>query len=176
MSRRKKLIRNIIILSLICSFFYFTGGYYLSREACIMDSIRSLYCEEDEFITSSNLNDYDITLVADLDNKTASLFSTKRVGFLYRIGDNTTGNKLRKDKPLVLGGLSSSQFGSAIYIYRNDKNIEKIEVAVENGETVILDEWEKDFILLSFENKENWTHIVCRVYDDSGNLIYETAY
>ena len=62
MSRRKKLIRNIIILSLICSFFYFTGGYYFSREACIMDSIRSLYCEEDEFITSANLNDYDITL------------------------------------------------------------------------------------------------------------------
>ena len=48
--------------------------------------IRSLYCEEDEFITSANLKNYDITLVANLENKTVSLFSTKRVGFLYRNG------------------------------------------------------------------------------------------
>lgn len=176
MNRMKKIIRNIVLILLVCFFFFYMRGYYLTKEACIMDSIRSLYCKEDEFITSVSMEPYDVTLVADLDHLTVSLFSTEKTGPFYHIRDSSTGMEIDKDAPVSMEGMFSSSYGTVAFIYRNDKSIDEVHVVMGNGETRVLNEWKNDFILISYNDRDNWTHAICRVYDDNGKLRYETAY
>lgn len=176
MNRKKKLIRNIVILSLILSFYYFTGGIYLTKESCIMDSVRGLYSNEKEIITSEKINSYEVTLLADRENLTAAIFSTKKTGPFYRIGGSMIGSEIHQDVPIDIDGMFDSDFGSVVYIYRNDKSIEEIEVVKGNGETVMINVWEKDFILIAYEDTDSWTHTICRVYDENHEIVYETAF
>ena len=176
MSKRKKLIRNIIILVLLCAFYYFISSCYLTKEACIMDSVRGLYSKETEIITDARINDYEVTLLADLDNLTAAIFATKKTGLCYSIGNNMTGSRINRDVPIDMDGFFDSDVGSVLYIYRNDKAIDEIEVVLRSGETVIMNEWEKDFILITYEDTDNWKPTICRVYDENNELVYETGF
>ena len=176
MTRKKKLIRNIVILLLIGMFCYFTGGCYLTKESCIMDSVRSLYSKEDEFIIDAKVNSYEVTLLADSDNLTAAIFATKKTGPFYRIGNNMIGSKINREVPIDIDGMFSNEFGTVVYIYRNDKSIEEIEVILGTGETVIMNDWEKDFILITYDDMDNWMHTICRVYNENHKVVYETAF
>lgn len=176
MNRTKKIIRNMGIVLLICFFFYYMVGYYLTKEACIRDSIRGLYCKEDQLINSVWIKPYDVTLVADLDHLTVSLISTEKVGFFYRMGNNSIGMEIDRNNPIDIGGIFDSDYGTVTYIYRNDKSIDEVHLVMEDGETKMVNEWVNDFILLSYDNRDKWMHTICRVYDDNGELVYETAY
>ena len=50
MKRGKKLLINISIIIVILLIEYYFGGYYISKEQCIKDTLRGLYSYETEKI------------------------------------------------------------------------------------------------------------------------------
>ena len=176
MSRKKKLIRNMVILLLIGTFYYFLGGYYLTKESCIQDNLKSWYSQDNEYITSVKLGSYEVTLQADQDNHTASIICTRKTGPFYQIGDSMIDCAMDKEAPIDMNGMFDHNYGSVVYIYRNDKSIEEIEVILGTGETVIMSDWEKDFILITYDDMDSWMHTICRVYNENHEVVYETAF
>ena len=188
MKRNKKMIRNAVIILLVCFFYFYMNGYYLTKEACIMDTIRGLYRKEYEVVTSLKNKSYEFTIMADQENQTFSMISTKKAGFLYHLaGTIITGMKFDEDRPVSMTGTVDSDFGTVAIIHRNDKEIEEVELLTDIvGEridpnthqypSVIRSDWDNDFMILCYDNKMEWVHTICRVYDDNGEIVYQTSF
>ena len=76
-------------------------------------------------------------------------------------------------------GIYSSDLGFVVFLYRNDKAIEKIEVTMNNGQVYVLDEWNNDFVGLKISPDEISDDIaqgIYRAYDSSNQLMEERKY
>ena len=82
MKKGKKLLINIFLISIILLFLFYFGGYYISKDQCIKESLRGLYAKETEIIMELKRGNRYRILVADTDNKTHSIIGVKKLGFL----------------------------------------------------------------------------------------------
>ncbi len=171
---RKLAMQSIIIAILLCIFYYF-GGYYISKEECIRETLRGLYATETNIVMEVGKRYFTITLVTDKENQSYSLIGTQRIGFLYRTGSSSTGHKINSNNKLDITGFYDKSMGSVLYIYRNDPAIQKIEVIMVDGTTFILDEWHENFTGYHI-NSDQWRLNTYKAYDASNQLIYETVY
>ncbi len=145
MKRGKKLLINISIIALILWGIYYFGGYYVSKEQCIKETLRGLYAYETETIMEFENFDRGITLLADLEKKTYSIVETKVTGLFYQADNTLAGYSIKEDYAIDVFGMYADKMGTGIFVYRNDQSIAKVEVELENRETVTLDEWNNDY-------------------------------
>lgn len=176
MKRGKKLIRNICIIAvLLCGFYYF-GGFYLSKEECVRDTIRGLYGNENEVIAELRNKRIYTTIVINEEMKTASVVGTKKYGPFYHTASSFVGMKMSDSDCIDVDGCWTSERGNMVLVvYRNNQDIAKVEASLEDGSIVTVDEWTKDFAVLSIET-EDWLNGTYKAYDSAGNLIGEVEY
>ena len=172
MNRKKKIVINIIVILIILGGAYYFGGYYISNDQCVQETLRALYATETEKILELKEGNYILTLYADMDNRTYSLVTTKRIGFLYHTGSSMIGCNMRdEDAFYVTNGYSSDIDGMEIIIYRNDPSITKLEASFDDGTEYVFEEWTKDFIVFT-HSSDSWTNAEYTGYDCEGNAFW----
>lgn len=172
MKRGKKLLINIGIIALILWWIYYFGGYYVSKEQCIKETLRGLYAYETEMIMEFEEFDRSITLMADLEKDTYSMVETKVKGFFYQAGTTMTGYSIKDDYAIDVFGMNVDKMGATVFVYRNDKSIAKVEVELENRDTVTLDEWNNDYTGY-LQGESEFVKGTYRAYNANDELIAE---
>lgn len=175
MKRSKKLAVNLAFIFVILLVFYYFGGFYFSKEQCVLESLRGLYGTETREIMELRQGKYIATLMADEEDESFSIVGTKKIGFLYRTASSSVGIKNDKEEILKISGMASSDHGMVIFLCRNDKAIETVEVLLENGETFTITEWHEDYAGYIREDY-NWESGIYRAYNAKGELIGEVYY
>ena len=172
MKKGKKLLVNIlIILNLLLIGFYF-GGFYISKEQCIRESLRALYAHETDIVMELKNVTRSKVLVIDSNKKTHSIVGVKKFGFLYHTDNSTTGFSIKEENVIDFIASYDEKLGTAIYIYRNDKSVATVEVEFDSGDVVTMDDWKKDYV--GCLQKENvFGKGIYRAYNASGELIGE---
>lgn len=172
MKKGKKLLINVILILLILLFSFYFGGYYISKEQCIKESLRGLYAKETEIIMELKRGNRYRVLVADTDKKTHRIIGVKKIGFLYKVDNSYGGGPLKQGNVIGLAAYYSEEIGTVIFLHRNDKSVTKVELEFENGDVVVMDDWKKDYV--GCLEKENvFRNGVFRAYNASGELIDE---
>ena len=176
MKRGKRLLINVSIIMLLLFVEYYFGGHYFSKEECIQDTLRGLYAYETENIMEFKKGKRIVTLMADLDEKTYSVVSVQRNGFLYNADDCFTGHPIEENNTFDVLGVYDEDTGSFIGVYRNDKSITKVIVDTKNGEEIILDDWKQDFVGCLYDEDVMLREMTYRAYNASGELVAERAW
>lgn len=175
MKRGKKLIRNLAVILVLLLGFYYFGGYYISKEQCVIETLRGLYGTETRKVMELRQKNYFATLMAGEEDESFSIVGTKKIGFLYRTASSSVGIKNDKEEILKISGMASSDHGMVIFLCRNDKSIETVEVLLENGETFTITEWYEDYAGYIRED-HNWESGTYRAYNAEGELVGEVYY
>ena len=172
MKKGKKLLINTILILIILLFAFYFGGYYLSKEQCIMESLRGLYAKETEIIMELKRGNRSRVLVADTDNKTHSIIGVKKMGLLYHVDNTHSGMPIKEENVIDIVSAYGEEIGTVIIVYRNDKSVAKVEVEFDSGDVVTMDDWKKDYV--GCLEKENvFSNGVYRAYNASSELIGE---
>ena len=174
--RKKKLIRNIIFIAVICFLHCYFYGYYLSREACILDNTRGLYSETYDEILVLERKNHQMTLLANFETMTHSLAKTVKIGPFYKHqGGHSDSSLLMENEDFGFTYCYDEHLKLCIVLYRVNKNIDYIVAVLENGETVLFDDWSKDFCARLIVSDER-IHGTYYAYDVDDNLIAKQIY
>ena len=175
MNRGKKLVRNLVIIVTFLLIFYYFGGYYISKQQCVMESLRGLYSTEtNREIMELRYGNYIATLMADENDEKVAIIGTNKKGFLYRNGNSTTGISIDKEKCMTISGIGSSE-RMVVFIYRNDKSIDRVEAVLKNGEIYTITEWHEDYAGYVRESI-NLDGATYKAYNAAGELVGEELY
>ena len=175
MKRSKKLVINLALIFVLLLGLYYFGGFYVSKQQCVLETLRGLYGMETREVMELRQGNYIATLMADEEGSTFSIVGTKKIGPLYRTASSSIGISTETEEVLKISGMSGSAYGFVVYLHRKDKAVAKVEVQLENGETFILEEWQDDFTGYMRENYE-WENGIYRAYDADGELVGEVYY
>lgn len=171
MKRERKLFRNIIIISALLYTFYYFGGYYISKEQCITETMRSLYVKEENIVLEVQTGNHIRTLVVDDSLSTLSIIGMRKAGPFYHTASCSTGMNIKKDQAFSIYSVYNSDSGLTSFVYRNNKDIAYIELILNDGSIVVLDNWHKDFAGVIVDTEE--VYGIYRGYDVNGELIEE---
>lgn len=171
MNRKTKLLIYILI---ICTFFigvYFTQGYYLSKDKALADAKHFHYIDNEETLTTIDLDKQYIYLGADKNGKYMSMIYLDRIGPFYRYNDSRCYDML--NLPYINVSYGGSWNGTRIiYIYRNNKDVAYIEVELDTGEKFVLDNWINDYTYTYYKPEvEGFNYYEIKVYDASHKLL-----
>lgn len=176
MNRSKKLALNLAgILVLLLAFYYF-GGYYISKQQCVLESLRGLYGTETREIMELRQGKYIITLMADENDESFSIVSIKKTGFLYRTASSSVGVPIDKERAFKVSGTFSSDRGGVVFIYRNHPDIVRVEVEMQDGERHTITEWQENYAGFLVNDKKEWYPGTYKAYNATGELIEEVYY
>lgn len=130
MKRGKRLIRNSCIIAVLLFGFCYFGGFYLSKEECVKDTIRGLYGIESEVIEELRNKRIYTTIVINEEKKTASVVGTKKYGPFYHASSSFMGMKMNDLDCIDIDGCWTDERGTMVLvIYRNAQDIAKVEVS-----------------------------------------------
>ena len=173
MSRKKKVVRNIVIL-LILSIITFTIGLYLTPIAAHEASERSMHYGPSKVV---HIEDFDggKYLLSKYD-KWISCNTVKRTMFFFwTFGGNVTGVENDKNKPLDYLWRMDAEYGTKLYGIINDDSINKVELHLKDGNVLSqTDFYDGDMFLFTWDSDftQMWVNRI-KAYDALGNLIYE---
>lgn len=176
MKRSKKLFINIsiIIILLLCIYYY--GPYYLSKEQCMIEMLRSNYCYEREVAMEFEYNHILTTVVIDEEQKYFSVIKMKKLAFLYHpSGNSMYEQEIKKEGKISVQWSWTKGEGLETFIYRNDTAVEKIEITIGDGKVLIFDEWENNFIWF-LEDVDAFYSGTYKAYNAAGEVIEEGRY
>lgn len=169
------MVRNLKVIFVGLVVFYFVGGLYFTKEACIEDTIKELYGNEFEEIMEFSHNGITKTLMVNPENKTVSIVGTKRFLGFYHTASSSTGMQIDERFSFDLFATYHSDYGMVMFIYRNNPQIDYIKAEFDDGEQLVLKEWKSDFVGFLLDTNE-WKGGTYKAYDLSDNLIEERQY
>lgn len=174
---KKKLIRNILFIVVMVYGYCYFHGYYLSREACVNDSVRGLYANTYEEIMVFDSGDQSVTVMANLEEMTCSFIETRKVGPFYHIELTLHWYEIGNSNRDLYVMSSHYLDDSNMYIvaYRINKEIDYVKVVLRNGETFVLDDWAKDFSSYAIDSDE-WVGATYYAYNANHQLIEERVF
>ena len=174
--RKKRLIKNILFISIICFLHYFFSGYYLSREECILDNTRGLYSKTYDEVLVLERKNHQITLLGNFENMTHSLAKTKKIGPFYRHqGGHSDSSLIIENEAFGFSYHWDENIKLCLVLYRFDKNIDYIVAVLENGETVLFNDWSQDYTARLIVS-DKILHGTYYAYDADDHLITEQIY
>ena len=176
MKRGKKLAINLVLIFAILLGLYYFGGFYFSKEQCVLETLRGLYGTETREVMELRQGNYIFTIMADEAGESFSIVGTKKVGFLYRTGSSSVGVTIDKERAIKVSGMFSSDRGGVVAIYRNNPEVVRIEVEMKNGEQHTITEWQENFACFTVNDKKEWHPGTYKAYNAAGELIEEVEY
>ncbi|MBO5176443.1 MAG: hypothetical protein J6C07_03205 [Lachnospiraceae bacterium] len=176
MKRGKKLVINLTLIFVILLGFYYFGGYYISKQQCIVETLQGLYGTESRKIMELQQGNYIITLMADENDESFSIVGIKKTGFLYRTASSSVGVQIDKERAMKVSGTFSSDRGGVVFIYRNHPDIVRVEVEMQDGEQHTITEWQENYAGFLVNDKKEWYPGTYKAYNAAGELIEEVNY
>lgn len=169
MNRKKKVVRNIIILLFLFLLRFVSYNLYLSPIAAHEASEKSIHYGPSEVVYIEDfdggkfiLGKYDKWISLNTVNKSMFMFWT--------FGSPVNGIEVDKTKPLDYTWAYSRPMFKYFGII-NDDNISKIEVTTDNGTVLSQTEFYDDMFLLTLEAETRFDSI--KAYDSQGNILFE---
>lgn len=148
-SRVKKLIRNIILISICVTFLFFRSGLYLSPIAAHKSSERSIHYGPSTIIKIVDFSKGKYLLCKY--DKWVSCNTVLRKGLFWRFGSGVFGFENNINEPVSftwgISGMDLRLYGAI-----NDKSIQRIEIVFSNGDKYYINEFYEGLFLLSLEN------------------------
>ena len=174
MKRNRKFVRNcIIICSILFSVYYF-GNFYFSKEECLKDMMTSLYLNDYEIVDEIQIGNEIHYVTINHEEKTLSIIDILDYEFLYRKQEiyKEIVHKFNDNYKYDIYGHRYQAYDYCLLyvLYRNDKEVQKIEFVSETGETYTFDEWNGDFLIASF-NFHPYQEWDFNIYDKDGNFV-----
>lgn len=175
MSRKKKVFRNVVVIGIILFVLYYFGGYYFSKEQCVIETMRGLYVKGNDVVMEVRSGNEIKSLVTDDSRSVVSIIGTKQFGFLYHTSDCFTNQTLKKDQIIDVISVYNSEVGQTIFVNRNNKDIAYVEVELSNGRNLVIDNWNDDFAGTIIES-DDWNSGIYKAFDKDGNLVGSIEY
>lgn len=175
MKRNKKLLRNTLIIFIILFTYCFFYGFYLSKDKCIDDNLRSLYVTGRQRVMEFVNKNLCVTLIIDEETETFSLISTKKYGFLYHVGSCTTNTSYVGEEIIDVNGMYDEKMGMCIVVNRVNENVSYVEACFEDSTIMILSDWQKNFVGFLLDCNE-WQKATYKAYDKNDQLLSEFTY
>lgn len=176
MKRGKKLAINLTLILGILLYIYYFGGYYISKQQCVLETMRGLYGTETKEVMELRQGNHIFTIMADEAGESFSIVGTKKIGFLYRTGSSSVGVKIDKERAIKVSGMFSSDWGGVVVIYRNNPEVVRVEVEMKDGERHTITEWQENFAGFFVHSKREWYPGPYKAYNAAGELIEEVEY
>jgi hypothetical protein len=169
MSRKKKVVRNIIIL-IVLSILTFTRGIYLTPIAAHEASERSIHYGPSKVV---HIEDFDggKYILCKYDKWISCNTINRTMYFFWTFGNQVTGIEVDKEKPLNFTW-SHSNDRYKIYGIINDNNINRVELHLEDGTTLSQTKFYDDnMFLFTWEGESGIGDV--KAYDSQGNILFE---
>lgn len=173
MGRLKKVIRNIIIITILFVLLLMRTGTYLSPLSAHEHSERSIHYGPSKVV---HIEDFEKGkyILGKYDKWVSCNTVNRELFFLWRFGDQPTGFENDKTKAVSYSGSASFPYNKSYGIV-NDKRVKKVEIDLSNGDTLTQKDLYEDLFLLTWKSEDNeqiYMKII-RGYDSGNNLIFE---
>lgn len=169
MIRKKKIVKNVVIL-IVLSILSFNRGIYLTPIAAHKASERSIHYGPSKVI---HIEDFDggKYILCKYDKWISCNTVNRSLFFFWSFGNQVTGIEVDKEKPLNFTW-SLSNDGSKVYGIINDKNINRVELNLEDGTTFSQTEfYDDDMFLFTWEGEAGISGV--KAYDSQGNILFD---
>lgn len=172
MTRKKKIIRNLIIIVILQYFSLIGIGLYIDPLKAHRDSERSLHYRPSEIVHTEDfprgkyiLGKYDRWFSCNTINR--------ELGIFWTFGSGSGGRENDISKPMSYSW-QGTQEDFILFGIVNDEKIEKVELTLNTDEVFIQEEFYDDMFLFVYTRPggtNNYKFV--RGYDGEGNMIYE---
>lgn len=177
MSRKKKILRNIIIIILLSFILLRSANLYLSPLSAHKAFEKSKHFGPSEVVHIENFHGdkYKGKYILSKYDKYISCIRVDTKFFIFwHIRNQTPGIEKDLLEPIYFLGVSSDRLNEVWGIV-NDDRIKKIEVITKNGEVFTETEFYDNMFLITWESENGrlgWYEEM-KGYDGEGKLIYE---
>lgn len=176
MNRRKLIIRNTVIILILFFLFLNRTGLYLTPLSAHEHSERSSHYGPSKIVYVEDfekgkyfLGKYDKWVSCNTVNKVFLFF--------WSFGNQSTGFENDTSKVIDYSWGSTDDYHRCNGI-KNDENVAKVEITLENGETYSTSEFYEDLFLITWVGSEDqgvyFRNI--KAYDINNNIIYEEEF
>ncbi|WP_346961919.1 hypothetical protein [Clostridium sp.] len=176
MSRSKKVVRNIIILTILLFLLFMRSGLHLTPIAANEQSERSKHYGPSEVVHVENFEKVKYIL-CKYDKWVSCSTVNKELFFFWRIKNQIIEFEYDKTKAIDYT-LRSMEENFSIYGIVNDDKVKKIEVTSLGGEVFTQTEFYDDLFLLiwKLDNDYDWGIKNIKGYDSDNNVIFEEKF
>lgn len=173
MNRKKKLIRNLLILAVLIPILFNRMGLYLTAEAAHRASERSIHYGPSEIIHVEDFG-YKKMFLCKYDRWISCNTSKRALGLFWQFGNQVTGIENKEELPFTFTWLGTNVDG-VIYGIINEPSITEIKLIYLDA-TVIIDTFYEDMFFYRWEGSNNNDYPKVQGYNAEGELVYESKY
>lgn len=169
MSRRKRVVRNTIILLILFAFRFGSGSLYLTPIAAHEASERSLHYGPSEVV---HMEDFDggKFILGKYDKWISCNTVNKSMFFFWLYGGQNLGTEIDISEPMNYTWSYSRPIFKC-YGNINDDRISRVDLTIKDGTVLSTTEFYDDMFLITSEETTNFRSI--KAYDDQGNVLFE---
>lgn len=175
MSRCKKVLRNVIILVILFGLFMYRAGFYLTPISAHEHSERSIHYGPSEVV---HIEDFDEGkyILGKYDKWVSCNTVNRELFFFWGFGNFSIGSENDTTK-LLTYNWDGSHDNLKIYGIINDDSIKRVEVILNNGETLTQSEFYEGLFLLTWKAdlsiKSGWFKEI-RGYDSNDIMVFQS--
>lgn len=173
MDRLKKVIRNLIIITILFVLLLMRTGTYLSPLSAHEHSERSIHYGPSKVVHIEDFEEGKYIL-GKYDKWISCNTVYRTLFFFWRFGDQPIGFENDKTKAVSYSRSGSNLYNIAYGII-NDKRVRRVEIDLSNGATLTQSDFYEDLFLLTWKSEDNKNTYMkgVRGYDSDNNVIFE---
>ena len=175
MTRKKKIIRNLILIFIVLFVFFNTSGICLSPVSAHTFSDRRFHYGPSEIIHIEDVEDGKYFL-CKFDKWISCDYIQKTMLFIWSMGSGSpTGIENDISKGFVISGGSYSggkNYRNFIYGIINNRSITRVEIVFKNGDKLTQTTFYNGMFIITWRNEKGWNIDAVNGYDSDSNLIY----
>lgn len=172
-NRFRKIVRNVIVCSLLLFLFLMRSGLYLTPLSAHEHSERSIHYGPSKVVHIENF-DKGKYILGKYDKWVSYDTVNRRLFFFWGYGNQPTGFENNKNKALDYTWMSSEE-NCILYGSINDNRIKKVEVTLNDGTILTQTNFYDDLFLFTWKSK-SINFIDVKGYDSRNNLIIARSY
>ena len=171
MNRKNKIILNIVLIFFILFGFILINGYYISKSKCIDDTLKVLYTNHSyTHITSYENKNSTVALLLEEDNSHFLLMGLTKYGPFYRSHDVEQYDCIHPTDDFIVAR-KDIEDDTIYYIYRENKDIDLIELTLKDGTVIQFHNWNYDFSSYVDSREVYLNEAIWKAYDKNHTLI-----
>jgi len=173
MNRKKKVVRNLIILAALLAIFLLSSKLYLTPLSAHEHSERSIHYGPSDVVHIENF-DKGKYILCTYDKWVSCNTVNRSLLFFWRFGNQPIGFENDKNKIINYSWSISNQYSTAYGII-NDKKVKKVELELGNGEVKIQTDFYDNLFLIAWKSSESKNVYLKNVkcYDLNNKIIFE---